>query len=89
MSKNQTPIQEVRYNYVPVQQTLTDEEIGTYVTYGLSVRTVAEEITFISDVSTDYDEITRLANVCTENQLDPEHLSDLLEDFLAEGCLVE
>ena len=78
----------VRYRYVPVQETLTTDELGTYVTYGLSVRAVEEEIAFISDVSTEFEEIQHLANVCTEKQLDPDHLSDVLEDFLAEGSLI-
>lgn len=79
---------EVKYRYVPVQETLEDDDIGTYVTYGLSVRTVEEEIAFVSDVSTELEEIQHLANVCTEKQLDPEHLPDVIEDFLAELSLV-
>lgn len=84
----QTPVRRVRYHYVPVRETLTSEELGgTYVTYGISVRAVEEELTFVSDVSTDFDEIQHLANVCTEKQLSPEHLADVLEDFLAELTL--
>lgn len=78
----------VRYSYVPVQETLTTDELGTYVTYGLSVRAVEEEIAFVSDVTTEFEEIKQLADVCTEKQLDPDHLTDLLEDFLAEGSLI-
>ena len=79
---------EAKYRYVPVQETLEDDDIGTYVTYGLSVRTVEEEIAFVSDVSTELDEITHLADVCTEKQLAPEHLADVIEDFLAELSLI-
>ena len=74
----------VRYNYVPVQETLTTDELGTYVTYGLSVRAVEEEIAFVSDVSTVYEEIERLADMCTAKQLDPVHLGEVVQDFLAD-----
>lgn len=77
----------VRYRYVPVQETLTSDELGTYVTYGISVRAVEEEIAFISDVSADFEEIRHLADVCTENQLSPEHLSEVIYDFISEGTL--
>ena len=74
----------VRYRYVPVQETLTTDELGTYVTYGISVRTVEEEIAFISDVSTDYEEIERLADMCTAKALDPVHLGEVVQDFLTD-----
>ena len=78
----------IRYRYVPVRETLSSDELGTYDTYGISVRTTEEEISFVRDVSTEFEEIQYLTNVCTEKQLDPEHLSDVLEDFLAEGSLI-
>ena len=77
----------VKYRYVPVQETFESDELGTYVTYGLSVKAVEEEIAFISDVSTEYEEIERLADLCTKNQLDPEQLPEVIEDFLAELTL--
>lgn len=77
----------VRYRYVPVQETVTNE-LGTYVTYGISVRTVEEEIAFVSDVSTDRDELQAFAERCTQQQLDPLHLPDVIEDFLATGAIV-
>ena len=73
----------VSYRYVPVQETLKTDELGTYVTYGISVRTVEEEIAFVSDVSTVYEEIERLADMCTAKQLDPVHLGEVVQDFLA------
>lgn len=79
----------VRYAYIPVQETLTSDELGTYVTYGISVRAVDEEIAFVSDVSTEFEEIRHLTDVCTAEQLDPEQLSDVLEDFLVSGSLAE
>ena len=77
-----------RYRYVPIQEILTSEELGTYVTYSISVRTVEEEIAFVQDVSTDLEEIQHLTSVCTEQELDPDHLEDVIQDFLTEGTLI-
>ena len=79
-----SPVRKVRYRYVPVRETLTSDELGTYISYGLSVRAVEEEIAFVSDVTTEYEEIERLADLCTEKALDPLHLEDVLQDFLAD-----
>lgn len=73
-----------RYRYVPIQETLTTDELGTYVTYSVSVQTVSEEIAFIRDVSTDYEDVLRLTELCTEKHLDPLHLPDIIDDFLAD-----
>ena len=78
---------EVRYRYVPVPETLLTEDNESYVTYGLSVRTVEDEIAFVSDVSTDFEEVSRLADLCTEQELDPIHIGEVIEDFLAEGSV--
>ncbi len=82
---NFTPIvvRKVRYRYVPVQQTIESEELGTYVSYGISARAVEEEIFFISDVSTNFEKVRCLADLCTEKELAPEHLEDVIQDFLA------
>ena len=86
-NKTNQPIslRKVRYRYVPIQQTLLSEDNDAYVTYGISVRTVEDEIAFVSDVSTEFEEVQRLAALCTEQELDPLHLMDVVEDFLAEG----
>ena len=76
-----------RYKYVPVQEALTSDTLGTYVTYSISVRTVEEEIAFVRDVSPDFEDARDFAEKCTENQLNPEHLDDLIEDFLVEPTL--
>lgn len=89
-AKSITPIikREVRYNYVPVQETKKGEDEASYVTYGLSVRSVEDEIAFVSDVSTDLEEVRRLADLCTEQELAPEHLQDVIEDFLVDSDAV-
>ena len=91
MSNNKTHIptvkREVRYRYVPVQETLQTEDNAKYVTYGISVRTVEDEVAFVSDISTEFEEVSRLADICTAQELDPEQLGDVIEDFLAEGSV--
>lgn len=74
-------VREVRYRYIPVEEMLKNEETD-YVSYGISVRAADDEVDFISDVSTDFEEVTHLAEQCTAQQLAPEHLRDVIEDFL-------
>ena len=54
----------------------------------LALLSVPEEIAFIRDVSTDFEEIRQLTERCTEQQLDPVHLDNLIEDFLADSEMV-
>ena len=79
-----SPVRKPKYRYVPVRETLHSDELGTYVTYSLSVRTIEEEIAFVSDITTDYEEIERLADLCTAKELDPIHLEEVVQDFLAD-----
>ena len=74
-------VREVRYRYIPVEEMLKNEETD-YVSYGISVRSIEEEIAFVSDISTDLDQVKKLAELCTEQELSPEHLGDVVEDFL-------
>lgn len=78
------PVRKPKYRYIPIRETLSSDELGTYITYSLSVRTLEEEITFVSDVTTDFEEIERLADLCTLKELDPIHLKEIIQDFLAD-----
>ena len=75
-------LRKTRYRYVPILQRMETGELGAYITYGLQVKTVEEEVAFVSDVSTEFEEVRRLADLCTEQELDPIHLQDVIEDFL-------
>lgn len=77
-----------RYEYLPVEERLTSEDGEDYVSYGISARDAEKEIAFISDVSTNAEEVARLAKLCTERKLSPEHLRDVIEDFLANESMV-
>ena len=74
--------------YVPVMETLENEDLGRYVTYAISVQSADGEIRRVSDVSTDPDEIRELADICTEQDLDPDQILDIIEDFLGRENLI-
>ena len=76
------------YRYVPIMETLENEELGRYVTYAISVQNADGEIGRVSDVSTDPEEVRELANICTEQDLDPEQLLDIIEDFLGRENII-
>ena len=70
------------YIYLPLTQRLYTEEIGDYVSYGISVTKNGERIYEVGDVTTDLDALSALCEKCTLLQLDPIHLEDVIYDFL-------
>ena len=72
-----------KYGYLVLSQTLKNEDGDEYIAYGITVMSGEEEILTISDISTNYEEIRRLAEICTNDGLDPIHINDVIEDFLA------
>ena len=74
----------VRYRYEAVCQTVESDELGVYTSYGIRVRDGEAECGFVGDVSTDAQEVIRLAERCTALELDPDQLYEVIEDFLVE-----
>ena len=73
------------YTFFPIKEELNSEEHGSYTSYGISARDDNDnEIAYVSDVSTEYEQVNRLSELCTQEQLDPSQLQDVVEDFLAE-----
>ena len=74
------------YRYASVREKRRTSEIGTYVTYGLRayerVGKKWQEVAYVSDVCTDGATVRRLARSCTQGNLNPCHLFDVVEDFL-------
>ena len=74
------------YRYASVREKRRTSEIGTYVTYGLRayerVGKKWREVAYVSDVCVDAATVRRLARSCTQGNLDPCHLFDIVEDFL-------
>ena len=71
-----------RYIYLPLTQHLYTEELGDYVSYGISVTKNGEKIYEVGDVTTDLDALSALCERCTLLRLDPIHLDDVIYDFL-------
>lgn len=75
-----------QYRFLPVEETLTTAELGCYRTYG--IRTVEQDgaderqVGFLSDVSCDQAFVSLLAEWCTDGQLAPCHLMDVVLDLL-------
>ncbi len=79
----QSSEKQTSYRYVPVHQVLTNEDIGTYSTFGLQVLWVEETLLEeISDVSPSLSDVQRIAELCTERQLHPEQIHDIVHDLL-------
>jgi len=68
--------------YIPVKESLFSRELGSYCSFGMEVMENGALHSQISDVSTDENFVAELANHCTEGQLDPVHLPDVMEDSL-------
>lgn len=70
----------------PIEQFLFSPELGEYRSFGIQAFSVsptgAEEVSLISDVSCDPAFVSRLAEKCTQLQLDPVHLLDVVLDAL-------
>ena len=68
------------FRYIPQQEELKSDELGTYTTYGVKVFENESEVKYISDVSLDKHFVSELCRKCTEGQLEPIHLMDIIED---------
>lgn len=75
---------ERKIRYVEFEETLWSEEVGFYIGYGIKVVENGKEMLKISDVSTDKDAVKALAEKCNKGCLDPIHLFDVIEDYLAD-----
>lgn len=74
------------FQYVSVEETLESPELGTYRTFGIKAlcngSTDFADAVFVSDVSTDCTLVSKIAELCTEQQLHPDHLRDVIVDLL-------
>lgn len=74
-------IQAQKYILIKSSYTLEDAE---HTTYGIALADGSDLIESVSGLSCDKQRVERLAELCTQLDLSPEHLSDVIEDFLAE-----
>ena len=74
------------FRYALISEQLFSSELGHYRSFGIRAFQKTEcgwrEVAFVSDVSTDRAAVEQLARRCTEGQLDPIHLLDVVEDNL-------
>lgn len=73
---------EKEYRYTAVCEKLYSDELGEYESYGIEIRKNGELVCRVSDISTDKDELERLAELCEREELSPIHIYDVIEDFL-------
>ena len=75
------------YHYQPTKNYLFSNESGLHVSFGIDVTDNNDQtILSISSVSTDRKKVVDLCELCTELQLDPIHLVDVLDDtFLTDN----
>ena len=61
---------------------LFEEDVGWYHTYGIKVILPDGTSRTLSDISTDRERVQALVDACRAGALDPDHLTDVVENFL-------
>ena len=74
-------MQTQRYILIKSIYTLEDTE---HTIYGIALADGSDLIESVNGLSCDRQRVERLAELCTRLELSPEHLSDVIDDFLAE-----
>ncbi|MGN1399159.1 MAG: DUF6514 family protein [Erysipelotrichaceae bacterium] len=74
------------YLYCAYKEMLFSPYIGEYVSFGIEVIFVSpkgrKEILKFSDVSPNETKVERLAELCTKEQLEPNQLCSVIEDYI-------
>ncbi len=80
------------FYYEIFDERLNKPDIGEYTAYGVLIyRTAAKEkalIAKISDVTTDLERAEKLILLCNNEQVEPIHFNDVMEDVLYSGCCI-
>lgn len=74
-------MQAQKYILITSSYTIEDAE---HTTYGIALSEGSCLIESVNGISCDRQKVERLAELCTLLDLAPEHLSDVIDDFLAE-----
>jgi hypothetical protein len=72
------------YTYRPFTEKYYSEDLGYYVSHGISVFSHEKEVMRIPDVCTDLQRLSELCDRCTAEEADPIQILDIIEDFLGE-----
>ncbi len=71
------------FRYLPFKETLYSNETGGYTSFGIkAIDENGLEVLSMSDVSLDPNFVSKLCFLCTELDLSPIHLMDVIEDHL-------
>ena len=68
--------------YKVISETSTHPDIGSFDTFGLEVYENGTLIQTESDVSAEWDVVNRIARLCNEEQLEPVHLRDVIQNSI-------
>ncbi len=73
-----------RFLYSVTRSRKYSEELGWFITFGLEItnRSTGEQ-SFLDDISPNLDGVLRFAELCAEMEVEPAHLLDAAENFLA------
>lgn len=73
------------FEYIPVKEELSSEDLGDFTTFGIKVLLVVDEkyeIGIASDVSDDYPTVNRIAKYCNQKQVCPLDLLNTVSLFV-------
>lgn len=59
-----------------------DREVGSYDAYGLIAKEDKTTVSIIGDITSEYEKALALAALWNEQQLDPLHMEQAVEEFL-------
>ena len=68
--------------YKLIKETLFHPDIGTYTAYGIIAKKRCSVIRKISDITTNKKELRKMCRLCNRLRLAPEHIEDVVSDFL-------
>lgn len=75
------------YIYKVFEEEVESQDNGKYNSFGVAVyKSVSEnnleEVLRVSDISPDKKTVQTLSNMCTEHQVEPVHIYDIIEDYI-------
>ena len=73
-----------RLRYKTVREKRNSDELGSYVTYGIIIYKNKKLLKYISDVSNIKRDVQDLVRRCNEEQLDPIHIEEVVDDYLTD-----
>jgi len=68
--------------YIMVEERLNHPNLGEYLSFGIAALQNGEQIILVSDISTNKNDVLKLAERCSKEKLSPVHLYDVVEDYL-------